>query len=105
MKINISIEDVKKDDALEVAERITSLLSDYRGEEETETVEFDEEVVAQLIVDRLLDLYHDGEPIKSVTLESDNSVVHTSLERLIEKILQYEDEVLDELFGDEEDDE
>lgn len=102
MKIDISIEDVSKDDALDVAERITSLLNDYRGEEETETVEFDEEVVAQLIADRLFDLYHDGEPIKSITLESDNSVVHTSLERLIEKILQYEDEVLDELFGDEE---
>jgi len=100
VKIDISIEDVSKDDALDVAERITSLLSDYRGEEETETVEFDEEVVAQLIRDKLLEIYHDGKPL-DVTLESEDFVLHMSLENFIERILELEDEVLDELFGDE----
>lgn len=104
MKIDISIEDVSKDDALDVAERITSILSDYRGEEETETVEFDEEVVAEMIANKLLDEYHDGKEL-DVALEADDFVVHMSLENFVEKILQLEDEVLDELFGDEEDDE
>lgn len=104
MKIDISIEDVSKDDALDVAERITSLLNDYRGEEETETVEFDEDFVAQLITEKLLDEYHDGKPL-DVALEADDFVAHMSLESLVEKILELEDEVLDELFGDEDDDE
>jgi len=104
VKIDISIEDVSKDDALEVAERITNLLSDYRGEEETETVEFDEDFVVQLITDKLLDEYHDGKPL-DVALEADDFVAHMTLENFVEKILELEDEVLDELFGDEEDDE
>ena len=104
MKIDISIEDVSKDDALDVAERITSLLNDYRGEEETETVEFDEDFVAQLITEKLLDEYHDGKPL-DVALEADDFVAHMTLENFVEKILELEDEVLDELFGDEEDDE
>jgi hypothetical protein len=104
VKIDISIEDVSKDDALDVAERITSLLNDYRGEEETETVEFDEDFVAQLITEKLLDEYHDGKPL-DVALEADDFVAHMSLESLVEKILELEDEVLDELFGDEDDDE
>ena len=104
MKIDISIEDVSKDDALDVAERITSLLNDYRGEEETDTVEFDEDFVAQLITEKLLDEYHDGKPL-DVALEADDFVAHTPLKNFIGRILQLEDEVLDELFGDEDDDE
>jgi DNA integrity scanning protein DisA with diadenylate cyclase activity len=102
VKIEISIEDVNKDDVLDVTERITSLLSDYRDEEETETVEFDEEVVAEMIKDKLLDEYNCDKPLgASLELESDDFIVHMALENFVEKILQLEDEVLDELFGDE----
>ena len=101
MKIDISIEDVSKDDALDVAERITSLLNDYRGEEETETVEFDEDFVAEMIVNKLIGIDDDDKPIKYVLTKDVSFIANISLKDFVEKILQLEDEVLDELFGDE----
>jgi len=102
VKIDISIEDVSKDDALDVAERITSLLNDYRGEEETETVEFDEDFVAEMIVNKLIGIDDDDKPIKYVLTKDVGFIANISLQDFVEKILQLEDEVLDELFGDEE---
>jgi len=101
VKIDISIEDVSKDDALDVAERITSLLNDYRGEEETETVEFDEDFVAEMIVNKLIGIDDDDKPIKYVLTKDVSFIANISLKDFVEKILQLEDEVLDELFGDE----
>jgi len=112
MKINISIEDVKKDDALEVAERMLKIIEESQssvkerlgfGPSKTKkTQDFYSELassIASKISKKIFKM--DYTPKLAFTPPAEAELEDMPLQEFVLMILQFEEEAADEIFGDE----
>lgn len=107
--ISINFEDVRVDD-LQLAAKILELIREsqsirekfgFESSKTKKTKDFHSQLV-DAIAEKLIDYYNPGGKILwGISLDFPHGNKYVMLRQLIEKILQFEEEAADEIFGDE----